>query len=281
MPSLRAFNPNVSRRTEKIILRAMAIDAERRFQSTAAMQQALAKRTVPRSSAPSVQRQKPWLQVIVGLFAIVVLGGGGYLGWDLFRDNVVPPIQSTATAPAPTAVVVATAIPESAQVETEATEILHPTQMPAPTDAVPAGQPTSTPTNTPTPTTTPIPQATPTFTLLPIIQPEPLAPSSSGEHPNPITFEWSGNLGYNQQYQVIAIHNSGYTLRSDPLTAQQWTTELPPEAFGEWKWRVAVLSGSREVTSSGEKVLWFNPMPGGGGGSGSDNNDDKGDAPGP
>ena len=151
MPSPRVLNRNISRRTEKIILRVMAIDAERRFQSAAAMQQALAKHTRPRTSALNVQQQKLLLQITVGLIAMIVLGAAGYLGWDLFRDNDVPPIHSTATALAPAT--------STSSVVGAATEQLPPSPTLAPTHTVPPGQATSTPMLTSTPTNTPLPDA--------------------------------------------------------------------------------------------------------------------------
>jgi protein phosphatase len=100
-------------------------------------------------------QQKKFLYIFAAIVVLVILIVAGIIGWNMWDNGR----DKNNNPPAPTAAVVATATPESAQVETEATEILQPTQMPAPTDTVPAGQPTSTPKPTFTPTPTPIPDA--------------------------------------------------------------------------------------------------------------------------
>ncbi len=308
--SPRSVDAKISRKTEQAILTSMELPRTKRWQNASEMAQAL-NVTVPEwepaetfivEKPPSAplgrgatekisgaltaimgQQQeggRPLVWMLLGILIVILMGGGGWWLWQ--NRGAAAPTSASATD---------TAVPEE-EVEIEtvdasptATHTPRPTATRTPTqtptsDASPTPtstpQATSTPKTSPTPTSTSSPQATSTFTPAPAIAPEPLSPSSSGEHGNPVTFAWSGSLGTNQQYQVIAVHNSGYTLRSDPLTAQQWTTELPAEAFGEWKWRVLVLSGGSEVASSSEKVLWFNPMPGGGGGG-----DDNGDEPPP
>lgn len=299
--SPRSVDTKISRKTEQVILTSLELPRTRRWQTSREMAQALGvsvpqwkpadELKIERATTGTMarggtrkmtgglmggrQQNRSWVWILVGMLVVLLTGGG----WWYWQDNQAATLSPTAT----TERTVASSTSKDGLSNTSSTPTASATVTPTPTrtPTVPTSptftitpKATSTPKNTPTPTitstpiATPSPQPTPTFTPVPIIQPEPLAPPSSGEHPNPITFEWNGNLGYNQQYQVIAVHNSGYTLSSDPLTAQQWTTELPPEAFGEWKWRVAVLSGGSEVTSSDEKVLWFNPMPGGGGGGG-------------
>ena len=265
MPPPRVLNRNISRRTERIILRAMAVDAAQRFQSAAAMRRALTGR------APTAERRQRWRQMGAGVALVLLLSSAGYAGWTMWHDGAAkapttPPTMSTPTV-----------TPERATVESESpASSKRPRPQPSPMPSItstPKNSPTSTATSTSTPGPTSRPQATATHTPAPAVAPELLAPSTSGEHPNPITFEWRGTLGAGQRYQVIATHKeSGYTTRSDPLTTQQWTVELPPEAFGEWTWRVIVLSGNVEAATSEERVLWFNPMPGGGGGG----NDDGG-----
>ncbi len=291
--SPRSVDAKISRKTEQAILTSLELPRTRRWQTAGEMAQALGvavpewkpadalkiKETTTGAMARGGTRKmtgglkngsqqiRPWAWVLVGMLVVLLTGGGWWL-WQNNRAGASLPTPTTEgtvasstskdglsnTSPTPTASATATPTP-----------IRTPTASATPKfTATPKA--TATSKNSPTPTATPSPRATATFTPAPAIPPEPLAPSSSGEHGNPITFEWSGSLGYNQQYQVVAVHNSGYTLRSDPLTAQQWTVKLPAETFGEWKWRVQVLSGDSEVASSGEKVLWFNPMPGGGGG---------------
>lgn len=125
------------------------------------------------------------------------------------------------------------------------TVTIGPTDTPTPT-------PTETPTDTPTPV--PTPQAVP---------PELTSPSQGSTHENPITFQWSGSLSAGQTYQVMAYHReSGYTVQSESLTTQEWSTNLPEERFGEWRWTVSVVMGGQAVATSAEWMFWFQPYPG-------------------
>ena len=129
---------------------------------------------------------------------------------------------------------------------------LTPTVTVVPTDTP---TPTSTPTCTPTPVlSTPIPQA---------VQPELASPAQGKEYNNPITFEWSGVLSAGQAYQVTAYHpGSDYTVQSELLTTPEWSVNLPPERYGEWRWTVSVLQSGVTVTTSAEWMFWFQPFPG-------------------
>jgi len=123
----------------------------------------------------------------------------------------------------------------------------------APTDTL-MRQPSPIPTRTPAPIPTPVPQAT---------QPELTAPAQGMEYSNPVTFRWIGSLGAGQAYQVTAYHpGSDHTIQSELLMTQEWTTDLPAERFGEWRWRVSVVQGGKMVTTSYEWMFWFNPFPG-------------------
>jgi len=96
-------------------------------------------------------------------------------------------------------------------------------------------------------------------------------PAQGGTYASPITFQWDGALGAGQAYQVTAYHSeSRQTLRSDPLTAQSWTADLPGDKFGEWRWSVSVLQGGSVIATSPEAMFWFNPCPGCGGDNGGD-----------
>jgi len=140
--------------------------------------------------------------------------------------------------------------------------LYFPTLTPTPTPT-PTSTPTPTPTNTPTPTPTPTaipPTHTPTSTPIPPVQPEPVAPAQGGEYRNPITFQWRGQLSAGQAYQVVVYHlTSGYTVQSGLLTDQGWTTDLPAERYGEWRWQVSVIRNGRVLVTSVEWMFWFNP----------------------
>jgi hypothetical protein len=118
----------------------------------------------------------------------------------------------------------------------------------------PTFQPTLTPVRTPTPMATAVPQA---------VQPELIVPAQGREYSNPITFQWSCSLGAGRAYQVTAYHaGSDHTVQSGLLTTREWTTGLPAERFGEWRWTVSVVQGGMTVTTSSEWMFWFQPFPG-------------------
>jgi serine/threonine-protein kinase len=154
MPSPRALNPNVSRSTERLILRAMAVDAGRRYQSAAAMCRAITEHTKIKCPSPTGSQQR-WLQIGIGVMLALLLSSGGYVGWSMWRDSG----GNNGDPPPPATTVTATVTPESASVGGEATGTLPPSPTPAPTHTVEAGQPTSTPRPTFTPTNTPLPDA--------------------------------------------------------------------------------------------------------------------------
>jgi cell division septation protein DedD len=149
-----------------------------------------------------------------------------------------------------------------------------PTLTPTPTSAdtptstpthasVPTSTPTSTPTATSTPTGTPTPTSTSTNTPPPrIITPELQEPLQGSTHKSPVTFRWSGSLSAGQAYQVAAWHiESGHVIQSGSLAGQSWTADLPGDKFGEWHWRVSVVSGGSEPVTSPKGMFWFNPFP--------------------
>jgi len=90
-----------------------------------------------------------------------------------------------------------------------------------------------------------------------------MAPEGGGEFKNPITFQWSGSLGAGEAYQVTAFHpGSDYTIQGDLLTTPEWTTDLPGDRYGEWRWTVSVVRGGSAVATSSEWMFWFNPFMG-------------------
>ncbi len=116
--------------------------------------------------------------------------------------------------------------------------------------------PTETPTRTPSPT--------PTVTLIPTVSPPTLLePAQGGTYRNPITFQWQGLLDEGQNYQVIVYQVvSDYARQSGLLMTPSWswTTNLPTERLGEWRWRVAVMQDGVEVATSVEWMFWFDPF---------------------
>jgi hypothetical protein len=210
--------------------------------------------------------------LVVGVVAVVLMRGRG--------GAALPPtatptgtLASTATSvrpsatPAPTQPLSSTATPVPPSATPRATPTRTPS--PPPTVATPSATPTST--APPTPTRTPTLAATATPVPPRATVPEPLAPSQGGTYQNPIAFQWRGSLSAGQSYRVTARHlESGHVIQSELLTDQSWTVDLPPERYAEWRWTVSVVQGGREVATSSEWMLWFNPRPGGddGGGGG-------------
>jgi len=121
------------------------------------------------------------------------------------------------------------------------------------------------PTLIPTPlsTLTLIPTSPPRPTSVPLLPtPELAEPAQGGVYQSPITFQWRGSPGTGQSYQVIAYHLvSGYVHQSGPLTSLAWTTDLPAEKFGEWRWKVCVIRSGTTVATSAEGMFWFDPFP--------------------
>jgi len=207
--------------------------------------------------------------VVTSLFLAILCGtSGGFRGWWLppatrfpLTAEVTPtPIATSTLSPIPTRT------PETILVPTE-----PPPSTPAPTHTPETPTPTRTPTNTPTPTYTPEPPTnTPTSMPTPRpAQPTLVVPVQGGQYRNPITFQWSGQLRAGQAYRVTAYHpGSDYKILSEFLTAQDWTTDLPGERYGEWGWRVSVVRDGRELVTSSDGMFWFVPF--GSGGSGPD-----------
>jgi hypothetical protein len=83
------------------------------------------------------------------------------------------------------------------------------------------------------------------------------------------TFKWQGTLAPGQTYVVRAWHpRTGFGIQSSPLSTTSWTTSLPLDKFGEWRWDVSVLQGGSMIATSTEGMFWLNPFPGSGNGTG-------------
>jgi serine/threonine protein phosphatase PrpC len=145
----------------------------------------------------------------------------------------------------------------------------------APTEIAPSVGETREPTSTPAPSVyTPTPRPTsvagPTGEAIPARQAVPALvapPQGARDQVNPITFQWRGSLSAGQVYQVTAYHpESGERVDSGPLAVPAWSTHLPAERHGEWRWTVSVIQEGRVVATSDEGMFWFNPIPVGPGG---------------
>jgi len=122
--------------------------------------------------------------------------------------------------------------------------------------------PTATATLTATLTPTPSPTLTPTTRVPPpVAQLELIAPLQWETYPNSIVFQWKGGpLRAGQAYQVTAYHlETLYMVQSDPLVDQSWTKDLPKELVGAWYWRVSVVKGGSELTTTSEWLFYFDP----------------------
>lgn len=141
--------------------------------------------------------------------------------------------------------------------------VVVPTPAPLPSDTPTVFTATSTPQPaTRAPTFTPVPAA---------VKPVLVFPEQGQTYPNPIAFQWQGNLGPGQAYRVVVRHTeSGTSIPSGLLTSSSWSTGLPADKFGEWRWTVAVVQSDQVVVSSSEWSFWFNPISGGGGNGGDD-----------
>ncbi len=213
----------------------------------------------------------PYLLLLIGLVAIS-FGGIVFLRNDTIQWLPIPlPGGALATSTSPADNPYESTIPQPVAISSL-------TATPEPTDT---STPTATPTRTPTPTDTPLPSPTDTATPSPtptpippsptprIVMPSLLTPPMGSEQRGGIAFEWEGALSGGQAYQLTAYHPaSGYTVQSEPLQVKTWSTGLPADRFGEWRWYVSVVQGGVPVVTSEEWMFWFVPAGGGGGGGG-------------
>ncbi len=160
LPSPRRLNPNISRRVEAIVIKAMQSDANARFQSAGEMQTALqarrasskgragAKSGIPPISRSNITRKQKATVKALGVTATLtlcaVISMISFAYYDQWRDKPTP-------TPAPT-LTPETIIPATA---TATPEVLPTPETPTPTSQ--SGQATSTPMPTNTPTNTPLP----------------------------------------------------------------------------------------------------------------------------
>ena len=289
---VREVRGDVGDVTDRVLMKALALQPLQRFQNIDQMYEALfgvplpevgAEGTVPArtdrtqvAGSPDSTVLLPWLGtarlaigrrlrpgpaalVLVGLVAVTLL----VVGWVSMRTARTPVVTPT---PVATATAAAIPIVSASHTATPATPTVAPSHTATPT---PVASPTSSPTPLPSPTSTPTPSPTATPTPPPATLPELVAPALGRTYGNPIRFEWRGSLSAGRTYQVTAWHVvSGYMIQSGLLTDQDWTVALPAERYGEWRWTVSVTQDGRAMATSPEWSFWFNPYPGGGGGGG-------------
>jgi serine/threonine protein kinase len=278
----RNYRSDVPVWLEKAILKALAPNRDRRYST---MRQMLADLESGGQEQPAgrwLTDSRVWrilgqaaanllgnmIWVITGAILAVVLAlvSPSYINkWGvtlLGTDTATPTATATASltvSPTPTAATI-TPTPTTPTVSPSPTPTPTAATLPTPTLT---SSPTPTPTPSPTPTSTPSTPPTATSTPLRATAPEPLAPAQGRKHLNPITFEWRGSLSAGQAYSVTAWHvESGYVIPSELLTSQSWTTDLPAERYGEWRWTVSVVQGGRTMATSSEWMFWFDPYPG-------------------
>jgi hypothetical protein len=96
--------------------------------------------------------------------------------------------------------------------------------------------------------------------LAPLTAPILRLPEQGPVYQNPVTFqwEWEGVLGEGQAFQVSAWHpESDAALQSPSLSEASWTTSLPTEKAGEWRWNVSVVQGDSVLITSAEGTFLF------------------------
>ena len=298
----REAMPQVSQRTETVVLKALELARSRRWQSATEMAAAIEGTLTPASLQPSDRAAPPRYEKTQVMprrtrTKVIPRAMPGAPAATLARRRV--PVWVWALSGLGVlilAVVLAVALVRGKGEMGGMGDSLTPTSAPASTPVAtvtlrPTHTPTRPPTHTPTPipknTKTPRPTSTPvhtpgatpmaTGTPLPptaiptvapqVIQPVMVAPTQGGEYNNPITFQWSGSLSTGQTYQVTVYHPESQTvLQSELQTDPSWITDLPADKYGEWRWRVSVVQGGSALTTSSEWMFWFVPFPGGPGG---------------
>ncbi|MGC9398148.1 MAG: serine/threonine-protein kinase [Anaerolineae bacterium] len=244
---LRQLNPDVPQHVERAILRAMELRQADRFASAREMLTALTRpspaaqpapvpavpQAIPGTArlfptpppAPKKRMSKSRWWIAAGLLLLLACCVGAGLLSDRLLKATSPVPVSASPAPSATA-----------------------TRTPPPTRR---------PTSTPRPTST-RPAAPPAYSSN-AVQPVLLSPQQDSTQKNPLIFQWEGELGPGQAYVVKGINTrTQYEISSPPLSTTAWRTEVPAEAFGEWRWSVSVVQNETVLSTSEEGKFWFN-----------------------
>lgn len=245
-PSPRQFNPHLERDLERALLAALSKDPRQRPPSAGALLQATSQRrsaivlTIVERTSTAIRRRP---QVALIPTALIVLS----VALSLTVDR-----ESEPTTPTPTSspVLASTSAPPKTNTPIAPTRTpVAPTKTPTVTQEA-TTEPSSTP--RPSPTATPTPR--PPMVMTPVL----LEPAAGEDVTiTTVTFRWEGRLNANQ-YFVVHLHHpeDGLTRESEALTATSWTTLLPGDKSGEWRWYVRVVPGD---VQSQEQHFWFKP----------------------
>jgi len=263
----RLLKKQVSEQMESVILKAMEISRKDRFQSAQEMRRAIKGESIRTAASDQGTNVPGYYLLILAFLGLVAVG---IIVWSVMggKERATPTptraetLTATATPVPPTATPSVTPSPSAVP----ATETPAPTVTPIVTSApVP---PTSTAKVVATRRPTPAP-AQATAVPESVTAPRLLGPGAGETLDTSVNFRWQGGLGTGQSFLVTVRHvESGFRWTSDRLSMTSWTTLLPADRFGEWRWYVQVVQGDTVLTRSEERHFWLDPFPGGGGSSG-------------
>ncbi|MBN1873630.1 MAG: serine/threonine protein kinase, partial [Anaerolineae bacterium] len=241
LASPRSLVPQITKRTERVILRAMELNPARRYASASEMRDAFQGRMEPvgiLSRLGSLSRkQLGWIGGAVGMVLLGVVG----ITWAVSRS----PASSLITTVAPTAVM------RTPEIEQGTVAVLEASPMPKETSTLRPPPPVSSP-------------------VVPASRSPELGDTNSGTvvtlslpvegeiYENPVIFSWQGTLGSGEMFQVIARHTeSGEVVSSPLLQSTEWSTKLHPAYTGEWWYKVVVMQNGQVIHTTAERRFIF------------------------
>ncbi len=259
--SPRQLAPQVPKKLDKVIMRALEEDPVERYQRATEFQTALS-RTLDESRFG----WWGWVGGALLLLALILAVGGGVLlsrsGGEAKPTATLTPTPSP-TLPAPTA---------SQTLTPTASQTLTPTASPSPSPTASASaSPTPSGTASPTATASATPSGTPTprTTASPAVtSPWLLSPAGAVTlRASRITLRWNGTLpNASYGFRASLYHVGGTFNETSPVTGDtQWVVDIPGHAIGEWRWSVSVVLRNQPddvLASSDEWTFYYNPFPG-------------------
>lgn len=237
----RQLNPSIPKALDAVIVRLLAREPERRYQSASEAEAAL------RGALNPPRSFWPWL-IGLGVTTALIVGG-------LMLIKPVSPVSLTPT------------ITLTLTIEPSLTATLKP---PTPTaTAINIVQPTlavtpsmtSAPSPTATRSPTPIATATAAAVAPVLISP----PGGSTVNGSRLTLHWQGSLpNVDFAYRVTVAYSGGDPVYVSPLLdVDQWSVELPASRVGAWSWSVEIVrraGTSGNVARSAEAVFYNDPF---------------------